>query len=112
MDGRLERKVSQSSEANIDQTESWMIDGDAAAALCAITAVADVAALEFSQELRAFGEVHILPFPQRECAHRRGGITPAVFAMAITHLQRVAAHLDLYRSAVTTAFMCLRHGQD
>ncbi len=71
MDGRLERKVSQSSEANIDQTESWMIDGDAAAALCAITAVADVAALEFSQELRAFGEVHILPFPQRECAGRK-----------------------------------------
>jgi len=59
----FERKIPESSDAHIDQTESRMIDGDVAAALRAITAVANVTALEFSQELRAFGEIHILPFP-------------------------------------------------
>src|SRR2546430_9701230 len=89
-----------------------MIDCDVAAALCATTAVADVAALEFSQELGAFDEAHIFFFPQRERAHRRGGIATAVFAVAITHLQRFAAHLDLHRSAVTSACMHVRHAMD
>jgi hypothetical protein len=29
--------------------------------------------------------------------------------MAVTHLQRFSAHFDLYRSAVTSAFMRVRH---
>jgi len=86
-----------------------MIDCDVAAALCAITAVADVAALKSAQELGAFGKVDALFFPQRERAHRRGGIATAVFAVAITHLQRIAAYLDLHRSAITCAFMCVSH---
>jgi hypothetical protein len=43
---------------------------------------------------------------------RRGGIESAILAMAITHLQWRAAHLDLDGSAVTSACMCLRHDQD
>ena len=97
---------------NIDQSECGMIDADVAAALRAITTIADVAALEFSEELRAFRELHVFPFPQRERAHRRCGIAAAVLAVAVTHLQRFAAHLDLHRSAVTSACMCLRHDQD
>ena len=105
----FERKITESADANIDQTERWMIDRDVAAALRAIPTIADVAALEFSEELRAFRQLHVLPFPQRERAHRRGGITPAIFAMAVTHLQGFAAHLDLDRSAVASARMCLWH---
>ena len=86
-----------------------MIDRDVAAALRAIPTIADVAALEFSEELRAFRELNVLPFPQRERAYRRGGITPAIFAMTVTHLQGFPAHLDLDRSAVASAFMRLRH---
>jgi hypothetical protein len=40
-----------------------------AAALGAIPAIADVAAFEFAEEFGAFGEVHVLPFPQRERCH-------------------------------------------
>ena len=86
-----------------------MIDGDVTAALCAIPAVADVAALESSEEFRAFGEADVLLFPQRERADRRGRITPAVFTMAVAHIKRFAANFDLYRSAVTFAFMCVSH---
>ena len=108
----FERKITESADANIDQAERRVIDADVTAALCAIAAVADVAALEFPEELRAFRQLHVLPFPQCERAHRRGGITPAVLAMAVTHLQGFAAHLNLDRSAVTSAFMRLRHDQD
>jgi hypothetical protein len=89
-----------------------MIYRDVAAAFRAITPVTNVAALEFSEELRAFCELHVLPFPQRERAHRRSGIAAAVFTMTVTHLQRFAAQLDLYRFAVTSACVCLRHDQD
>ena len=92
------------------KTERRMIDEDVAAALRAITTVADVAALELSEKLSAFGELHVLFLPQRERAHRCGGITPAVPAMAITHLQRITAHLDFHRSAITSACMCVSHG--
>src|SRR5215813_2681575 len=88
-----------------------MIDANVAAAFRAITTVADVAALEPAEKLSAFDEAHVFFFPQCERAHRRGGITPAVFAMTVTHLQRLAAHLDLHRSAITSAFMCLSHGE-
>jgi hypothetical protein len=108
----FERKIPESAEAHVDQTERWVIDANVAAALCAITAIADVAALEFAEKVRSFGKDYVLFFPQRERAYRRGRITPAVFAMAITHLQRFAAHLDLHCSAVTSACMCLRHDQD
>ena len=87
-----------------------MINRDVAAALRAITAIADVAALEFAEELRAFREVHVLLFPRRERAPRRGGITPSIFAMTVTHLQRFAAHFDFHRSAITRAFVGLSHG--
>jgi hypothetical protein len=86
-----------------------LLDQDVAAALCAITAFADVAALESSEEFLAFGDVHVFFLPQCERAHRRGRITPSVFAMAVTHLERIAAHLDFHRSAVTSARMRLRH---
>ena len=105
----LEGKIPESADANIDQAERRMINADVATAVRAIPSVADVAALEFAEELCAFREVHVLPLPQRERAHRRGGITPAVFTMAITHLQGITTHLDLYRSAVTCACMRLGH---
>jgi hypothetical protein len=108
----FERKIPESADANIDQAERRMINADVAAAFRAIPAVADVAALESAEELAPFVRLHVLPFPQRERAHRRGGITPAVLAMTVTHLQRVAAHLDLHRSAVTSAFMRVSHDQD
>jgi hypothetical protein len=104
----FERKISQGAEPNVDQSESWMIDADVTAAFCAIPAVADFAALESPEELRSFGKDYVLLLPQRERAHRRGGIMPAVLAMAVTHLQRIAAHLDLHRSAVTST--CMRFG--
>src|SRR4051812_29482996 len=107
-----EPKIPESADANIDQSERRMIDADVAAALRTIASVADIAALEFAEELRAFREGHVVFLPQRERAHRRGGITPAVLAMAVTHLQRLAVHLDLHRSAVTSAFMCVCHDQD
>ena len=88
-----------------------MLDYDVAAALRAITAFADVAAFEPAKEFLAFGDAYVLFVPQRERADRRGGITPAVFAMAVAHLQRIAAHLDLYRTAVTCASMCVSHGR-
>jgi transposase-like protein len=34
---------------------------------------------------------------------------PAVLAMAVTHLQRIAAHLDLNRSTVTLTSMRFGH---
>ena len=86
-----------------------MIDADVAAAFRAITTIADVAALESAEKLRAFDESDILPFPQRERAHRCGGITPAIFAMTVTHLQRFTAHFDLHCSAVASACMCVCH---
>ena len=105
----LERKVPERTESYIDQAESRMIDRDVTAALCAIPAVANVAALESSEEFRAFGEPHVILFPQRERARRRSGIATAVFAMTVTHLQRFAAHLDLHRSAVTPACVRVSH---
>ena len=89
-----------------------MIDDDVSAALCAIAAIAHFAALEFPEELCPFGDFHIVDLPQRECADRGGGIAPAGFAMAITHLQRFAAKRDLHRSAVTTAWIFFSHGKN
>jgi len=86
-----------------------MFDDDVAAALRAITALADVAAFKPAKELLTFGDVYLLLFPQCERAHRRGRIAPAVFAVAVTHLQRIAVHLDLHRSAVTSTCMRLGH---
>ena len=108
----FERKIPESADADIDQAERRVIDADVTAALCAIAAVADFAALEFSEELRAFRELHVFPFPQREGAHRRGGITAAILTMTVTHLQGFAVHLNLHRSTVASACMRLRHDQD
>ena len=105
----LEWKIPESADANIDQAERWMIDRDVAAALRAIPTIANVAALEFAEKLCAFRQLHVLPFPQRECAHRRGGITSAIFAMTVTHLQGFPANLDLDRFAVTSTHMRLGH---
>src|SRR4029453_1178181 len=87
-----------------------MFDQDVAAAFRAVSAFADVAALEPAKELFALGDADIFFLPKCERAHRRGGIMPAVFAMTVTHLQRITAHLDLHRSAVTCSFMFLGHG--
>ena len=103
-------KISQGADTNVDQSECGMIDADVTAAFCAIPAVADFAALESPEELRSFGKDYLLLFPQRERAHRRGGITPAVLTMTITHLQRFPENLDLDRSAVTSAFVRVCHG--
>ncbi len=97
----FEWKISLGADTNVDQSECGMIDADVTAAFCAIPAVADFAALESPEELRSFGKDYLLLFPQRERAHRRGGITPAVFAMAITNLHRITAHFDLHGPAVT-----------
>src|SRR4029077_6561352 len=105
----FERKITESADANIDQAECRVIDADVAAALCAIPTIANAAALEFAEKLRAFRQLHVFPFPQRECAHRRGGIAAAIFAMTVTHFQGFAAHLDLDRSAVASPRMCLWH---
>jgi hypothetical protein len=86
-----------------------MLDDDVAAALCAISAFADVAALESTEEFLALGNTNVLFLPQGERADWRGGITPAIFAVTITHLERIAAQLDLHRPAVTSASMRLRH---
>jgi len=105
----FEREITESADADIDQAERRMIDRDVAAAFRAITTIADVAALEFSQEVRAFRELHVFPFPQRERAYWRGGITPAILTMTVTHFPGFPAHLDLHRSAVASARMCLWH---
>ena len=86
-----------------------MLDCHVTSTLCAITAFADVAALEAAEEFFALGDAHVFFLPQRERAHRRGGITPAVFAMAVANLQRIAAHLNFHRSAVTLTGMFLGH---
>jgi hypothetical protein len=83
-----------------------------AAALGAIATVAAFAAFELAEEFLAFDDLDPIRLPQRERARRRGGITPAVFAMTVTHFQGFAAHFDLHRTAVTSACMCLRHDQD
>ena len=69
MHGWFKLKFSERAESDIGQAETRVIDHDVAAALCAITAVADVAALESPEELRSFGKDYVLFFPQRERAH-------------------------------------------
>src|SRR5215471_7244421 len=86
-----------------------MLDQNVATTLCAITAFANVAAFESAKEFLAFGDTHVLFVPQCERAHRRGGIMSAVFAVAVTHLQRIAAHLNLHCSAVTFTGMRICH---
>ena len=108
----FERKIPESTDADIDQTERWMIDRDVTAAFCAITSIADFAAFELAEEFLAFGDLDLIRLPQRERAHWCGGIAPAILAMAVTHFQGFAAHLDLQRFAVTSACMCLRLDQD
>ena len=49
----FEWKISQGADTNVDQSECGMIDADVTAAFCAIPAVADFAALESPEELRA-----------------------------------------------------------
>src|SRR5262245_3836256 len=105
----LKRKVSQSSDAHIDQVESRMLDHHVTTAPRAITPVAHVAAFESGQELGAFGDIHVFIFPQCKRAHRGGRITPAVFTMAVAHLQWITARLDLHRSTVTLTCMHFRH---
>ena len=89
-----------------------MIHANVAAAFRAIATIADVAALESAEKLGASDNAHTFFFPQRERAHRRCGIAPAVFAVALIHLQWFTAHLDLDRPAVTSAFMCVSHDED
>jgi hypothetical protein len=108
----FERKISESADPHIDQAERRVINANVATAFGAIPAITDVAAFEFAEEVRAFREVHVLPFPRRERAHRSGGITTAVFAMTVTHFQGFTAHLDLHYSAVTSAGMCGCHDQE
>lgn len=69
----------------------------------------DLAAFESAKELFALCGAYVLFLPQRERAPRRGGIMPAVFTMAVTHLQRIAAHFDLHRSTVASTHMRLGH---
>src|ERR1700730_10373615 len=88
-----------------------MIDQEVPAAFGAVTAVVDMAALELAQYLCAFGDFHIVDLPQGERAHRCARITPAVCAMAVTHVERGAARFDLHRAAVTSACVRLRHGR-
>src|SRR6266498_4152511 len=75
-----------------------MLDDDVAAALCAITAFADVAAFESPQELLALGDVYVALFPQCERAYWRGRITPAVSAVTSTSMRLGHACLIWYKS--------------
>ena len=86
-----------------------MLDQDMAAALCAITAFADVAAFESGKELFAFRDADVFFLPQREGAHRRGGITSTVSAVTITPSPKDRRALDFRGSAVTLACMRLSH---
>jgi len=87
-----------------------MIDHDVAAALGAIPAVTQLAGVD--EKLLAFANLHSLGFPQREDADRRRAITPALVAMTVTHVERLAGRFDFHRPAVTSACMPLRHDQD
>ena len=58
----FERKIPESADADVDQPERRMINADVAAALRAIPTIADVAALEFSEQLRAFRQLHVPDF--------------------------------------------------
>ena len=60
---RLERKITESADANIDQAERWMIDRDVAAALRAIPTIANVAALESPEKLRSVSKDYVLFVP-------------------------------------------------
>lgn len=77
--------------------------------LRAITAFAHVAAFESSEKFLAFSNAYVFFLPQSEGAYRRGRIASAVFAVAVTHLERLAAQLDFHRSTVTLTCMYLRH---
>jgi hypothetical protein len=105
----LERKVAER-HANIGQAERGMIDHDVATALGAIPAVTQLAGVD--EKLLAFANLHSLGFPQREDADRRRAITPALVAMTVTHVERLAGRFDFHRPAVTSACMPLRHDQD
>ena len=96
--------------ANIGQTKRRMIDHDVAAALGAVAAVAHFAALELAERLFAFRNLDGLRFPQGENAHWRGGITPAILTVAITHIEWIALSFDHYCAAVTGSLVCIRHG--
>ena len=109
MHSGLERKVAER-HANIGQAERGMIDHDVAAALGAIPAVTQLAGVD--EKLLAFANLHGLGFPQREDADRRRAITPALVAMTVTHVERLAGRFDFHRPAVTSACMPLRHDQD
>ena len=109
MHSGLERKVAER-HANIGQAERGMIDHDVAAALGAIPAVTQLAGVD--EKLLAFANLHSLGFPQREDADRRRAITPALVAMTVTHVERLAGRFDFHRPAVTSACMPLRHDQD
>ena len=109
MDGWLEGDGRGNGAADIDQAQLWVIDHEVRAAFGAITAVADLAALELTQELCAFGHFHVVDLPQGERADRRARILSAIAAMAVTHVERGAARLDLDRAAVTSAGVRLCH---
>jgi hypothetical protein len=68
----FERKIPESAETDIDQSECGMIHADVTAALRAITTVADFAAVESPEEFCALSDANVFSFPQSECAHRRG----------------------------------------
>ena len=89
-----------------------MIHANVAAAFRAIATIADAAGLESAEKLGASDKAHTFSLPQRERADRRRGIVSAVLAMTVTHLQRFAAYLDLHRSAVASAFMCISNDED
>ena len=86
-----------------------MFDNEVATALCAIATLADVTALKSSEKLLALGHFEIFLLPQSKGAHWRGGIMPAVLAVTVAHLQRIAAHLNLYGSAITLTHKRLCH---
>src|SRR5437762_12425539 len=85
-----------------------MIDDDVAATLRAKAAVAYLGAFVAAKKFRAFHDFDVLRFEEREAGDGRAGVTAAVVAVAITHVEWRTLRPDLDRSAITGSRMCFR----
>src|SRR6516164_1139393 len=82
-----------------------MIGHEMSAAAPAVLTLARLALGEFSEELGALGETHILRLPQRESVYRRCGPGATGRAMAIAHRFRCSPGLDFHSTAKAFALV-------
>ena len=85
-----------------------LVDDHVAATLRAKAAVAYLGAFVAAKKFRAFRDFDVLRFEEREAGDGRAGVTAAVVAVTITHVERRTLRLDLDRSAITGSRMCFR----